>query len=811
MAALDDTPSDRGARNDLREPLAAPSEGVGAALSSEGVGAALSSEGVGAEPVRSEADRGVEDAKSPPVDRTPPPSSSLEETVDPPELPTSRSEDGAPIVPPPSSATPGETVLRRVDPGTPPTIDRTPHASPREVRGRAWASRRAVAAIVAIVALGGGALAVVTSGADASHVEAGVTSGDVALGGLDRDTARRRIVELETRLAHKSIPLVLHGKEVRFEPTQAGFAVDVDATLGHLLEAGRAHGFVAKAKALFRGRVDVPLDVSLDDAVLGDLVDDWERRLIDDHPSLGGIRFEGTEPVAEAPKAGHRIDRPQLAKALRAELARGGAGPVEVPVVEERPTLAQADVDAALAKARVLTRGPVTLSREPSADEIAEAEAAEQQRQKRVEEDKALAPKKRTHKKKGKKGKRSEDAPLGPPKAPPPVEKPTALELVFTQADLVAMIRVTPHDAPPGLDVTLDEAEIGRRIDAIAGKLADSARDARFEIDDKDQVTIVPSRAGTRVDPKKVAEAIATAAATEERRGELPVDHGVEPSLTTEAAQKLGIKGLVASFTTHHPCCQPRVINIHRIADIMDGALIKPGDTFSVNKYVGPRNTDRGFVLAPSIGDGEMVDTVGGGISQFATTLFNALFDAGYAIRERKAHSFYFNRYPMGIEATLSDPSPDLIFVNDTSAGLLVKAHYDKTSITVKLYGDTGGRKVERHVSGIFDITDPKTEYEADDKLEPDEEKVKEKGSNGWSVWAGRTITFPDGEKREEKRKITYRARPRLVRTHSCNIPKGEPGWTGKPCPKKEKEEDRATDPTGATGGDEPNDPSHSP
>ncbi len=752
----------------------------------------------------------------------PPDGSTLEETLDPPEAPVDDrprppepSEDALVAAPPPPPDGVPEDDRRSDGAGDTALLRVSEPSRPDEVKGGAGrgAKRRLVVAALALSTLAAGALFVEKSGADADHVEAGVTLGDVSLAGKDQAAARKIVLELESKLAHRSIPLVLHGREVRLEPSAAGFAVDVDATLARVMASGRTHGFLARAKALFRGRIDVPLDVALDDALLGDLADDWDKRLIDDHPSLGGIRFEGNEPVAEAPKAGHRIERGALAKALRAELERGGQGPIEVPIVEERPTLAQADVDAALAKARLLVRGPITLSRAPTEEELAEAEAQAEQRKKRVEEDKALAPKRRTHKSKKKKGRHDDAAPLGPPKPPPPVVMPTALELSFTEADLVAMTRVTPHADPPSLEVSLDEAEIQRKIEAISAKLADSARDARFEIDDKDQVSIVPSRPGTRVDAKKVAEAILAAAATSDRRGELPVDHGAEPSLTTEAAQKLGIKGLVASFTTHHPCCQPRVINIHRIADIMDGALVKPGETFSVNKYVGPRNTDHGFVLAPSIGDGEMVDTVGGGISQFATTLFNALFDAGYAIRERKAHSFYFNRYPMGIEATLSDPSPDLVFMNDTDAGLLIKAYYDKTSITVKLYGDTGGRKVDRHVSSIFDITDPKVEYEADDKLEPDEEKVKEKGSNGWSVWAGRTITFASGEKREEKRKITYRARPRLVRTHSCNIPKGEPDYTGKPCPKKEKEkeEDKSTESTGAAAPAAPNDPSQSP
>ena len=100
----------------------------------------------------------------------------------------------------------------------------------------------------------------------------------------------------------------------------------------------------------------------------------------------------------------------------------------------------------------------------------------------------------------------------------------------------------------------------------------------------------------------------------------------------------------------------------------MNGLIVKPGETVSVNAVIGPRTSKNGFVPAPTIEEGEMVETVGGGISQFATTLYNALFYGGYDIIERQPHTYWFPRYPMGHEATLSYPKPDLIFRNDTEA-----------------------------------------------------------------------------------------------------------------------------------------------
>ena len=183
-----------------------------------------------------------------------------------------------------------------------------------------------------------------------------------------------------------------------------------------------------------------------------------------------------------------------------------------------------------------------------------------------------------------------------------------------------------------------------------------------------------------------------------------------------------------------------------------------------------------------------MKDTVGGGISQFATTFFNAAFYGGYEIVERAAHSYYFERYPAGLEATLSYPKPDVIIRNDTRSGLLIRCLYTATTITIKFYGDNEGRKVRRKRSQAFDFTDPPIEYIADDELKPGKEKVFFRGRRGWSIKVARILEYADGKKKEEGRRVVYKPRVRKVRVHSCMIPEGEPGHTGDPCPEEEKD-----------------------
>jgi hypothetical protein len=120
----------------------------------------------------------------------------------------------------------------------------------------------------------------------------------------------------------------------------------------------------------------------------------------------------------------------------------------------------------------------------------------------------------------------------------------------------------------------------------------------------------------------------------------------------------------------------------------------------------------------------------------------------------------------------------------------LVKTSFTKTTITVKLYGDVAGRRVASSVSERRDIVPPALELLPNRDVPSDEEQVKEGGMIGWSVIASRTITFADGTKKEEKRKVTYKPKPRRVEVHPCKIPKGEPGATGERCPEPELTEE---------------------
>lgn len=210
-------------------------------------------------------------------------------------------------------------------------------------------------------------------------------------------------------------------------------------------------------------------------------------------------------------------------------------------------------------------------------------------------------------------------------------------------------------------------------------------KDAAFNVVDG-AVTITPGEPGLGCCGEEAGGILEAGLLTSPVRPvELPVVP-IPPKVTAEQLSTSGIKEQVATFTTNHAAGQPRVTNIHLIADLIRGQVLKPGDTFSVNQFVGERTREKGFVVDGVIQDGKFDESVGGGISQFATTLFNAAFFAGLEFPEYQSHSLYISRYPYGREATLSYPKPDLQIRNQSPHPILIWPTYTRSSITVSLY-----------------------------------------------------------------------------------------------------------------------------
>lgn len=273
-----------------------------------------------------------------------------------------------------------------------------------------------------------------------------------------------------------------------------------------------------------------------------------------------------------------------------------------------------------------------------------------------------------------------------------------------------------------------------------------------------------------------VARAAEKNAAAAEKKAAKPG----KPGLSKAELAKLDV---LARFSTRLSASQPRAKNIRRIAQLMDGVVVEPGRSFSVNHFIGARTEDKGFVLATSIPDLELTETMGGGVSQFATTLYNALYQAGFPILEHKPHTHFVSRYPVGVEATLAWPGPDLSFKNDSEAPLVIKTSVSKDQVSVKLLGHTPRRKVERKWVEL-DQKPPPTELVGDASLSHRTQKVERAGTPRRSVQVTRVVTSPGNKRRVDEEVVTYSALKRIVRVHPCKLPRGHREFTGEKCGK---------------------------
>jgi vancomycin resistance protein YoaR len=418
---------------------------------------------------------------------------------------------------------------------------------------------------------------------------------------------------------------------------EPGFPVSVP--LSQLAPVPRAHAAVMEAlrRPSFTGRV------------LGEVGLERARAV--------ALRFRATPARARAVAAeiAGRIDTPPRAASLR---VAGGR-------VVATPAAAGRGVDAARLTALLTAlpaRAAVPVAPVPPAVTDAQAEAA------RVEAERIAAT--------------------------PVAVRGAGRRATIPRERLLAALRFAP--GPAGIVVTLAPEVLAAAVGpAFAGVLRE-ARSADFQVEGA-RVRVIAGQDGRSLDAAALARRV------QRRTGTAPVALPIvseAPARTTRQAEQMGISARVSTFTTPHACCQPRVTNINRAAAILDGTIIPAGATFSLNEALGERTKARGFVAAPQINGGQLEDAIGGGVSQMATTVFNAAFFAGLRIVVHTPHEFWITRYPPGREATVSWGGPELIVENDWPAAVLLKVSGADASLTVSMYSSPLGRRVTTTSSG---------------------------------------------------------------------------------------------------------------
>ena len=174
---------------------------------------------------------------------------------------------------------------------------------------------------------------------------------------------------------------------------------------------------------------------------------------------------------------------------------------------------------------------------------------------------------------------------------------------------------------------------------------------------------------------------------------------------------------------------------------------IQPGEVFSFNDVVGPRTSERGFLEGQMIIGSLVLPSIGGGVCQTATTLFNDAFELGLPILERTNHNLYLSHYPLGRDATVSWGGPDFKFKNDLKHGILIKTSYTDSTLTFTFYGTNEHRRVVAETSSQTKWTGPSMNYAIDPNAPRGSAKVvKGTGEKGFDVSVDRTVYDSGGK-----------------------------------------------------------------
>ena len=326
--------------------------------------------------------------------------------------------------------------------------------------------------------------------------------------------------------------------------------------------------------------------------------------------------------------------------------------------------------------------------------------------------------------------------------------------------EAIAAALLFEPDGNGGLTAKVDQAKIVAAVQPQLASTEKEGKDAAI-VFEGGKPTVQPSVDGKSVNWDASFQGLLDVLKQSDQR-EVKAQYATKPAkVTTDAANKLGITEVIGEFTTSGFAVDSGQ-NIRAVAREVNGAIVKPGDTFSLNGHTGPRTAAQGYVEAGVIKDGAPGREVGGGISQFATTLYNAAYFAGMTDAGHKEHSYYISRYPAAREATVfQNPNGssviDLKFTNDAPTGVAIQTIWTSSSITVKIWG------TKRFI--VESVTGERTNFvEPQEKPGPAQNCHTTAGIRGFTTTDTRIIKDLSGKEiRRNTRTVKYNAQPKIL------------------------------------------------
>ncbi|MDI6816105.1 MAG: VanW family protein [Actinomycetota bacterium] len=541
----------------------------------------------------------------------------------------------------------------------------------------------------------------------ANKIHRNVSVGGLSLGGLTKDAAADNIGKLSKEFEGQDVQVVYTDKKWVASPAKLGVEVDVDATLERAFALGRSGNMLKDTRTRmslwFKKKEPAPVFDAKDAKFVAFIAKVATE--IDQPAEDAEIKIVEANVVTANSKNGLTVARKVLASRLLTAFGDPRNKRVLVPVEMQKPDIHEDALDEAKNTVKQMIDAPLALTYEQESWTITEEQIIEWISFKKVRE-----------------------------------------------------------GAVWNLDVGFDSDKATLEIEKLTANIASEPKDAQFEIVE-DTVTIIPSENGVKVDLKRATEGMLKASKTSDDRQAVLTTEVAEPKLTTEDAKNMGIKEKVSSYTTHYSASQTsRVHNIKTLAGKLDGVILAPDETFSFNGNIGPRTASKGYKEAPAIINGELQPSLGGGVCQVATTLFNTVFFGGYEVVERSNHSLFISHYPTGRDATVSYGGPDLKFKNNTKFYMLIKTNATSSTLTINFYSTGRGIEVAYTTSAPSNYKTFPTKYEDDPTLSKGVTKVKDHGSPGRDVTVKRITKIAGKVVKEEKFFSRYKPKTAVIR-----------------------------------------------
>lgn len=332
------------------------------------------------------------------------------------------------------------------------------------------------------------------------------------------------------------------------------------------------------------------------------------------------------------------------------------------------------------------------------------------------------------------------------------------------------------------VNVSLDEETLTKFVKKCKKKLCTEAKNASVKMENGEFV-YTKSQTGVSIDTEETVQMIKQAV---EAQGETETEIKVtanakveQPAVTEETAAKC--KDKIGTFSTSFNAGNVnRTKNLANAARLISGSVVYPGETFSVHDAISPLTEENGYYEAASYNNGKVEDSLGGGVCQVSTTLYNAVLKAELEIVERSPHSMVVSYVKPSMDAAIAGDYKDFKFKNNTSVPIFIQGGTYSGTIYFNIYGEET-RSADREVRFESEVTEtiqPGSDKITYDKTKPESYMtVTQEAHTGYKARLWKIVTEDGKETKTQVNSSTYSASPRYITKGSQK----EPEATQKP------------------------------